>query len=179
MTARLENNIGKPITDATGKQANPFNYGSGHFEPSKAADPGLVYDATYNDYIAFLCSSGYSSKISLPCPRNPPSPNDLNYPSVSISNLNGSMTVTRIVTNVGRGKSVYSLTVESPMGYSVEIIPTTLSFSQLMEKKKFLITIAKKRHVGKNIQKGEYAFGWYMWSDGIHIVRSPIAVSSA
>ncbi|XP_052182930.1 subtilisin-like protease SBT5.6 [Diospyros lotus] len=178
-TATLENNVGKPITDATGKQANPFNYGSGHFQPSKAADPGLVYDATYNDYIAFLCSSGYSSKISLPCPRNPPSPNDLNYPSVSISNLNGSMTVTRIVTNVGRSKSVYSLTVESPMGYSVEIIPRTLSFSQLMEKKKFLITIAKKGHVGKNIKKGEYAFGWYMWSDGIYTVRSPIAVASA
>jgi len=29
------------------------------------------------------------------------------------------------------------------------------------------------------LAKDEYAFGWYSWTDGQHIVRSPMAVSLA
>ncbi|KAH0696931.1 hypothetical protein KY290_014348 [Solanum tuberosum] len=35
----IDNAVGRPIKNATGDDANPFEYGSGHFRPSKAADP--------------------------------------------------------------------------------------------------------------------------------------------
>ena len=38
--------------------ADPFDFGAGHVAPNSAADPGLVYDLTTNDYYAFLCGAG-------------------------------------------------------------------------------------------------------------------------
>jgi hypothetical protein len=49
-------NDGNPIQDETGAVATPFGYGSGHVDPVKALDPGLVYDTTLLDYTNFLCS---------------------------------------------------------------------------------------------------------------------------
>ncbi|KAF6169335.1 hypothetical protein GIB67_028755 [Kingdonia uniflora] len=57
-TATTKNSIGKPILTASVEEANPFNYGAGHLRPSKAYDPGLVFDATYTDYLLRLCDNG-------------------------------------------------------------------------------------------------------------------------
>ncbi|KAI8000957.1 Subtilisin-like protease SBT5.6 [Camellia lanceoleosa] len=178
-TATLNNNMGTPITDTAGNLATPFHYGSGHFQPANAADPGLVYDATYTDYLLFLCSTGYHLDPSFKCPKHPPSPSNLNYPSLAIAKLKRTITVKRTVTNVGASKSVYSLTFKPPIGFSVEISPTILSFSEVGEKRNFFITVKEESRQKTKPKAGQYAFGWYMWSDGIHIVRSPIAVSSA
>ncbi|CAL5345270.1 unnamed protein product [Camellia sinensis] len=166
-TAGLKNNMGQPITDANGSPATPFHYGAGHFQPSKAEDPGLVYDTSYNDYFLFLPNNSTNKFV--------PSPSNLNYPSLAIAKLEGIMTVNRTLTNVGSNSSSYNSTIIPPVGYSVEISPTTLNFSYLGEKKSFSITV--KSEIGS--RRDEYSFGWYMWSDGIHMVRSPIAVSSA
>ncbi|CAL5411545.1 unnamed protein product [Camellia sinensis] len=166
-TAGLKNNMGQPITDANGSPATPFHYGAGHFQPSKAEDPGLVYDTSYNDYFLFLPNNSTNKFV--------PSPSNLNYPSLAIAKLEGIMTVNRTLTNVGSNRSSYNSTIIPPVGYSVEISPTTLNFSYLGEKKSFSITV--KSEIGS--RRDEYSFGWYMWSDGIHMVRSPIAVSSA
>ncbi|CAL5411549.1 unnamed protein product [Camellia sinensis] len=166
-TAGLKNNMGQPITDANGSPATPFHYGAGHFQPSKAEDPGLVYDTSYNDYVLFLPNNSTNKFV--------PSPSNLNYPSLAIAKLEGIMTVNRTLTNVGSNSSSYNSTIIPPVGYSVEISPTTLNFSYLGEKKSFSITV--KSEIGS--RRDEYSFGWYMWSDGIHMVRSPIAVSSA
>ena len=34
-----------------------FRQGAGHVQPNKAADPGLVYDSGFNDWLAFLCGT--------------------------------------------------------------------------------------------------------------------------
>ncbi|GFZ07154.1 hypothetical protein Acr_19g0000910 [Actinidia rufa] len=167
-----------PITDKAGNQATPFHYGSGHFMPARAADPDLFYDANYTDYLLFLCSTGFNLDSTFLCPKHPPSPSNLNYPSLAIADLNGTVTVTRTVTNVGPSKSVYNLTTKPPTGFSVKISPTVLHFSRVQEKRNFFITVEAKSGIGQP-KRGEYAFGWYVWSDGIHMVRSPIAVLSA
>ena len=37
--------------------ADPFDFGGGHIVPNSAADPGLVYQASFNEYLAFLCEA--------------------------------------------------------------------------------------------------------------------------
>lgn len=115
--------MGKPITAAAGNPANSFQFGSGHLRPAKAADPGLVYDASYTDYLLFLCGNGVTNlDPSFKCPKSLPTSNNLNYPSLAISKLNGTMTVKRTVTNVGgRGKAVYFSSVKPPKGFSVKV----------------------------------------------------------
>ncbi|KAL5577075.1 hypothetical protein UlMin_018774 [Ulmus minor] len=180
-TAGLKNNLGLPITDETGNLANSFAYGAGHFRPTKAADPGLVYDASYTDYLLYLCNIGV--KVVDPtfkCPTAPPTSANLNYPSLAISKLNGTVTVTRTVTNVGSSKSVYFFTSKPPLGFLVKASPSILYFDHVGQQKSFTITVKaiSSEKLSKN-DKEEYAFGWYTWTDELHTVRSPIAVSSA
>lgn len=179
-SAGLLNNQGKMITEASGAAADPFQYGSGHFRPTKAADPGLVYDASYTDYLVYLCSIGVKNiDPSFKCPKNSPSANNLNYPSLAIPKLKGTVTVTRTVTNVGNQKSVYFANVKPPLGISVKISPPILFFNNIGEKKTFTITVKENKKIGDTTikMKDKYKFGWITWADGIHIVRSPMAVS--
>ncbi|GKE79051.1 subtilisin-like protease SBT5.6, partial [Tanacetum coccineum] len=123
-SAGLLNNEGKRITDASGNPADPLQFGSGHFRPEKAADPGLVYDASYNDYLMFLCSHvDINSNPTFKCPKTTPSMQNLNYPSFSFPKLTGKVAVKRTVTNVGGKGSVYFASVEPPMGISVKVYP--------------------------------------------------------
>ncbi|KAK4375363.1 hypothetical protein RND71_006040 [Anisodus tanguticus] len=65
-TAYNLDNSGKVSTDlATCKESTPFVHGSGHVDPNRALDPGLVYDIEVSDYVNFLCSIGYDT--SSPC----------------------------------------------------------------------------------------------------------------
>ena len=53
---------GKPLYDiATGTPAIPFDYGAGHVDPVAALDFGLVYDATVDHYISYLCALKYNA----------------------------------------------------------------------------------------------------------------------
>ncbi|KAF9620621.1 hypothetical protein IFM89_013647 [Coptis chinensis] len=181
-TATLRNNLGKVMTtEESGKVANPFNFGSGHVRPTKVSDPGLVYDASYTDYLLFLCSIGIKGvDRTFHCPKVSPSVHDLNYPSLAISKLNGSLKVKRTVTNVGGKKSVYIASVRLPRGFSVKLHPKKLYFNDIGEKQSFTITVkAKGSKKESNSTTEEYSFGSYTWKDGIHAVRSPIALSRA
>ncbi|KAG8055569.1 hypothetical protein GUJ93_ZPchr0001g33144 [Zizania palustris] len=177
-TATTSNAEGGPIMDADGTVAGPMDYGSGHIRPSHAMDPGLVYDASYQDYLLFACASGGAQlDRSLPCPASPPQPYDLNHPSLAIRGLNGTITVQRTVTNVGQqGSSLYSVAVVEPLGVSVKVWPSSLRFSRASEKKSFTIKIeAAKGRTGWRAN-GQFVAGSYTWSDGVHVVRSPIVV---
>nr|GMD06595.1 subtilisin-like protease SBT5.6 [Ipomoea batatas] len=179
-TATTYNVMKAPMENSMGHRATPFEFGAGHMLLSKAEDPGLVYDASYEDYLLFLCNSKvslnlYNFNSPFNCPKTSPSASNLNYPSLSIANLKGSMTVKRTVTNVGKDNSIYVLKVSPPLGYAVDFSPTTLTFSNQGEKQSFFVTVTANGITKRN----EFTSGWYSWSDGAHVVRSPIVVSSA
>ncbi|KAK0592959.1 hypothetical protein LWI29_028260 [Acer saccharum] len=119
-----------------------FAYGSGHLNPGKAINPGLVYDAGEIDYVKFLCGQGYSTKNlrkitgdNFSCSKaNNGSVWDLNLPSFTLSKNPGiSTAITRIfhrrVTNVGSPGSIYkAIIVKNQPGIEIQVIPRALSF---------------------------------------------------
>ncbi|XP_010518867.1 PREDICTED: subtilisin-like protease SBT5.6 [Tarenaya hassleriana] len=182
-TAWMTNDQEKPIQDVNGLPANPFAIGSGHFRPTKAADPGLVYDASYQDYLLYCCSVGLTNvDPEFKCPKKPPPGYNLNYPSISIPNLSRRIRVRRSVTNVGssNGTSTYFFSAKPPLGVSVTAKPSIMKFNRVGQIKRFTITVKlQKGQLAGEVQKGEFLFGWYTWTDNHHTVRSPIAVSLA
>lgn len=168
----------EPMLDSSHLKATPFDYGSGHVQPSHATDPGLVYDLIIDDYLNFLCARGYNESIiklfsntPYKCPKSF-SLSDFNYPSIAVPNLReDSTTVNRKVTNVGP-PGIYKVSVKEPEGVAVLVKPRILEFKRTGEVKRFKI-ILKPKIKGK---PKDYAFGELIWSDSKHYVRSPLAV---
>ncbi|RWR87695.1 subtilisin-like protein protease SBT3.9 isoform X1 [Cinnamomum micranthum f. kanehirae] len=179
-TASTTDTSGEPIFtigDAQ-KLAGPFDFGGGIVNPNRASDPGLIYDMGVTDYVHYLCSMGYNdfaiSKLTLHpfvCPNKKPSILNLNLPSITVPNLRSSVTITRIVTNVGPIDSTYVPSVEHPLGVNVAVSPQMLVFNSTIKKLSFTITLSSSH---KTI--GGYYTGSLSWSDGIHKVTSPISV---
>ncbi|XP_059303014.1 subtilisin-like protease SBT1.4 [Lycium ferocissimum] len=190
-TAYNVDNSGKTLTDlATGQESNPFVHGSGHVDPNRALDPGLVYDINMKDYVDFLCSIGYDpirispfvkDTSSVNCNKHSlASPGDLNYPSFSVVFMSESVVkYKRVVKNVGNNaNAVYAVKVNAPTSVEVKVTPSKLSFSEEKNSLSYEISFSSKSSVGLERVKGlESAFGSIEWSDGTHSVRSPIAVS--
>jgi hypothetical protein len=180
LTARTRDNTVNPMRNESSVKATPFDYGAGHMRPNRAMDPGLVYDLTTNDYLDFLCNIGYNqTSIELfsgspyECSKAT-SLLDFNYPSITVPQLSGSVTVTRKLKNVG-SPGTYAARVREPSGISVHVHPKKLTFDQIGEEKSFRLTLEAKGHaVAEN-----YVFGGITWSDGKHYVRSPIVVATA
>ncbi|KAG2663811.1 hypothetical protein I3760_16G050300 [Carya illinoinensis] len=160
-----------------------FSYGSGHINPSKAIDPGLVYDSSEADYIDFLCKQGYNNTTiglitgdnsSFCTTTGPKRAWGLNYPSFSLPVEDGSpikAVFTRTVTNVGRPNSTYTLSFHMPPPITVVVKPSILSFSATGEKKKFRVKVHGPKVAQQPITSGEI-----IWTDGVHVVRSPLVV---
>ncbi|KAL0319448.1 UNVERIFIED_CONTAM: Subtilisin-like protease SBT1.4 [Sesamum angustifolium] len=191
-TAYNLDNSGGNITDlATGSESNPFVYGSGHVDPNRAVDPGLVYDLETTDYVAFLCTIGYDSRrisvftkqaSSVDCNAlGFKTPGNLNYPSFSVV-FYGSESVVkykRTVKNVGKeANAVYEVKVNAPPGVEVSVSPSKLAFSEKEGKLSYEVTFKSRAGaVGYEITGSKSSFGSIEWSDGgSHRVRSPIAV---
>ncbi|CAA0823684.1 subtilase family protein, partial [Striga hermonthica] len=179
-SARVIDNEGKPIMDGSGSQAGPFHFGAGVFDPNKAADPGLVYDATHKDYLLFLCSTKFKKLVNpfnFKCPKKLWGPLNLNHPSLAIPKCKSTVTVARTVTNVGPPQSVYSSIIEPPPGTQVKIWPSKLHFNHTGQKMRFYITVKRVGNFTGGVGKDKYSFGSYKWFDGVHVVRSPMVVS--
>lgn len=190
-TAYNIDNIGSNITDlATGKQSTPFVRGAGHVDPNRALDPGLVYDIDVRDYVAFLCAVGYSPKrvavvtgdVKVDCSAQKlGSPGNLNYPALAVVFKGdiGEVKYKRVVKNVGSNvDAVYEVKVRAPPSVEVSVSPSKLVFAADIETLSYEVTFtstALESRVGGSTE--EAAFGSIEWTDGIHRVRSPIAVS--
>lgn len=178
-TATALDNELEPILNATDGQATAFSYGAGHVQPNRAMDPGLVYDTTIDDYLNFLCALGYNeTQISVftegpyQCRKNISLLN-LNYPSITVPNLSGSVTVRRTLKNVG-SPATYIGHVQSPDGITVSLKPSILKFKNIGEEKSFKLTFKVMQGKATN----NYVFGKLIWSDGKHYVTSPIVVKA-
>ncbi|CAO2824700.1 unnamed protein product [Amaranthus hypochondriacus] len=191
-TAYYLDNSGKNITDlATGEQSSPFVHGSGHVDPNRALNPGLVYDIDIGDYIAFLCAIGYDPKkiaiflkeaVTIDCnAKNMTTHGNLNYPSFSVVFEFGKTVVkyTRVVKNIGSSAdAVYEVRVHAPPNVDVSVSPSKLEFSAEKQKLSYEIvfTSISGNHLTNKPVLGTSSFGSIEWSDGNHRVRSPIAV---
>jgi len=188
-TASISNNKGAAIGDYGSKDsafADPFAFGSGHVNPERASDPGLVYDITPTDYLNYLCSLKYTpsqiallSKGNFKCAKKSAlKVGDLNYPSFAAlfgaSALNASVTYKRVVTNVGNPKSSYAVKVEEPKGVSVRVEPRNISFRKTGEKLSYKVSFVSN---GNRAVTGSSTFGSLTWVSGKYAVRSPIAVT--
>ena len=180
--ANTRDNTRKSILDSSTVEATPFAYGSGHVNPNRAMDPGLVYDATTEDYLNFLCARGYNDTLIRLFSQKPYScPDtfsivDFNYPSIAVPNIQArKVTITRTVTNVG-SPGTYKVRVRQPFGVFVTVKPSVLEFKTTGEKKTFQVIITPNFAELRGTKPG-YVFGDMIWSDGKHSVRSPIAVN--
>ncbi|WCJ31354.1 Subtilase family protein [Euphorbia peplus] len=187
-TSYVAYKTGRRLQDsATGKESTPFDHGAGHVDPVSALNPGLVYDLTSEDYLGFLCALNYTaSEITSLARRRYAcdmkkkySVNDLNYPSFAVNfdtmqSKSGANVVkhTRTLTNVG-GAGAYKAAISGQFeGVKISVEPESLSFSEAKEKKSYTVTF-----IGSSMPMNSNAFARLEWSDGKHIVGSPIAVS--
>ncbi|KAL3840470.1 hypothetical protein ACJIZ3_025061 [Penstemon smallii] len=166
---------GERIQDlATGMPSTPFDYGAGHVDPVSALDPGLVYDATVDNYVDFLCSIKYSSsmikiitKQDYSCKVDKEySVGDLNYPSFAVP------LQTATLTNVGNPATYKVNVLQETKAVKILVIPEVLEFSSPNEKKTYTVTFT-----ANSMPSGTTGFGHLEWSDGKHIVGSPIVIS--
>ncbi|KAI3505178.1 hypothetical protein L1887_27127 [Cichorium endivia] len=174
---------GQPIEDERELRADIFAIGSGHVNPSKANDPGLVFDIEADDYIPYLCGLGYTSKQvgiivkkKVSCSKTIPEA-QLNYPSFAITLASGqNKTYTRTVTNVGAAESTYTISVQNvnvPHGIILGIRNPRLEFTELNQKLTYEIKFTRDSKVEVDVP---YAEGSMAWGSGKYLVRTPFSI---
>ncbi|TDD51195.1 serine protease [Nonomuraea terrae] len=155
-----------PISTATGEvSTDVFAYGAGEADPSKMLAPGLVYDSGEDDWLGYLEGRGVDTGTGVPAIA----PNALNYPSIAVGDLMGTVSVRREVTALTPG--VYHAEIDLP-GIEAKVKPPTLKFDEAGQTKEFTVTFA----LGKGTP-GQAHSGSLTWTGAGAAVRSPIVVT--
>ncbi|XP_055808490.1 subtilisin-like protease SBT3 [Solanum dulcamara] len=190
-TANPLDNTGKPIKTKDYLKtsvATSLSMGAGLVDPNRAVDPGLIYDATPQDYVNLLCSMNLTEKQFKTIARSSAKHNcanpsdDINYPSfIALYIPNGDYTwleqkFRRTVTNVGPGAAKYKVKVKAPKNSTVSISPQTLVFEKKNQKQDYTLTI---RYKGIAIDQAQSGSITWVEENGHHTVRSPIVVAPA
>jgi Fibronectin type-III domain/Bacterial pre-peptidase C-terminal domain len=167
-----------------GPNTNPlviFRQGAGHIKPNNAADPGLVFDHGFNDWLAFLCGTsdrvgvGASTCTALQGLGYSLNPSDLNVASLAIGDLPGTETLTRKVTNVTNAAATYISSVSGMTGVTAVVTPSSLTLAP-GETKSFTVAFTR---TGTSAALNVYSTassGQLTWTEtgGVHVVRIPI-----
>ncbi|KAL6280219.1 hypothetical protein ACE6H2_017100 [Prunus campanulata] len=185
-TAEVHNLEGKPIVDETLKPADIFATGAGHVNPSKANDPGLIYDTKPEDYIPYLCGLNYTDEQIQVITQQRVNCSEveaireaqLNYPSFSIivgsSEDSKSQYYTRTVKNVGPANSTYNLDLFVPQNMGMSVNPQVLKFTEVNQEITFEAEFFAQDSAGKD--GVPFAQGYLRWVSDQHSVTSPISV---
>ncbi len=155
--------------------ANPFDFGSGHIDPNKANDPGLVYDVTDDEYDAFACGTASPAVEQARCDDLAAGglsfdAEDLNQPSIAVSRLANSQTITRRVTSVSDEAETYVASIVAPPQMSVDVVPSNLTIGP-GQSATFDVTFT---YVSGPLDL--WRFGSLTWSSSNHDVRSVLGV---
>ena len=165
---------GYDVLDATSDANRIFRQGAGHIRPNNAADPGLVFNSGFFDWLAFLCgttngvdpdtctalvNAGYSTE-----------PSNMNVASIAIGDLAGIQTVTRKVTNVGSSAATYTPSTSGLAGITVDVQPTSLMLNP-GQTGTFTVTFTRT-----TAPLNDYVGGQLTWTDGPHNVRIPMII---
>lgn len=148
-----------------GTNTDPFAQGAGEVRPSRMFDPGLVYNSTPRQWIAYLEGQGYDTGTGIAAID----PSDFNSPSIAVGSLLRSQTVTRRVTAVKPG--LYYATASIP-GMNVRVFPSVLNFRSAGETKTFRVSFTNR-----SAPFDEAATGFLTWRGAGTRVRIPMAVT--
>ncbi|KAI4344453.1 hypothetical protein L6164_011679 [Bauhinia variegata] len=161
------------IEDVKLVPATPFDYGSGHVNPTAALEPGLIFDAGYEDYLGFLCTTPgidvheIKNYTNSPCNISMGHPSNLNTPSITLSHLVGTQVVTRTVTNVAE-EETYVLTARMAPAIAIEVNPPAMTIKEGASHK-FSVTLTVRSVTGT------YSFGEILMKGSRrHKVRIPV-----
>jgi subtilisin family serine protease len=167
--------------------ADPFDMGAGHVNPggptvapNSMFNPGIVYDAGLVEYLGFLCDAApdiftdpEATCTSLAGSGIPTTTENLNYPSIGVSEVAGTKTITRTVTNVSGSTLDLAANVEAPDGYDVTVTPSSLTIPA-GDSASFDVTFDNL-----SAPLDEWRFGSLTWEGDGYAARSPIAVKAA
>ncbi|HEX9120710.1 MAG TPA: S8 family peptidase [Terriglobales bacterium] len=160
-----------------GPNTNPlviFRQGAGHVRPNLAADPGLVYNAGFNDWLAFLCgtTTGVSPSTcsALSGLGYSLDPSNLNVASIAIGAMAGAQTVKRSVTNVGKSNATFTASTTGLAGITTTITPSSLTLAP-GQTRSFTVGLTRT-----TAAFNAYTGGQLTWTDGTHNVRIPAVV---
>ncbi|KAM7257612.1 hypothetical protein ACFE04_013353 [Oxalis oulophora] len=160
--ADLTNLGGKSIVDETHFPADIFAIGAGHVNPSKANDPGLLYDTQPDDYIPYLCGLKYTdvqirtitgSKVSCSNVKIIPEA-QLNYPGFAIKLGSTPQNYTRSVTNVGNINTLYTKEIVEPEGVQVDVLSEGLEFSGVNQTLSYGVKFTRKGSASASVSHG-------------------------
>lgn len=188
-TAYVNDNLGRDLLDdSTGNRSIEWAHGSGHVDPERAKDPGLVYDLSTEDYTNFLCNSNYTeldiqtiTRTAVNCLQKTSMAWDLNYPSISIlvnqpvatTSGNFEIVVNRMLTSVTDMNSTYTVSMKEPTGVHMVVVPDKLVFIRKGEKQRFVVRVSAHA-VQLKAGASRTEFGYISWTDGERRVRSPV-----
>jgi len=168
MPSEIKSAIMTSAMDTVSSADDPFAQGAGFVQPNGAANPGLVYPTTANEYRQYL--------VSLGALFNPPfdtltpiSGSDLNQASIAVGSLAGTQTVHRRVKNVSGATATFEAGASVP-GFDVQVTPSVLHLAP-GEEGSFTVAFTRT-----DAAFGEWAVGSLSWSNGSYDVRSPIAL---
>jgi subtilisin family serine protease len=100
-------------TDRT-TPADPFDFGGGRVDLTKAGDPGLTFDET---------AANYAAGAALPAADRI----DLNVPSVNAPTMPGAISTTRVAKNVTDRTLEYQVSATAPNGAQITVVPSSFS----------------------------------------------------
>lgn len=184
-SADIVNLEGKSIVDQTLLTADVFAIGAGHVNPSKANNPGLIYDLQPDDYIPYLCGLNYTDRQVGIIVQHPVNCSDvktipeaqLNYPSFSVvmeASETTTLEYTRVVTYVGQGNASYSSQVVAPTGVDVTVKPDQLVFSEANQKATYSVSFTPSK--SGNTGNLSFSEGYLSWVSAQRVIRSPVVV---